>query len=306
MKRLSVLILCAVFLLTGCASSEDSGRIKVVATNFAMYDFARAVCGDECDVEMLLKPGAESHDFEATLGDVAKIASADIFVCVGGSDEDWIHGVFDTIGSDADKIIRIEALNCVETCSLGDHDDHDGHSHNEEVDEHVWTSIPNAILIIERIEEAVCSILPESAEKIKANTEEYIGKLRDIDSRMTEMIGEAELKTIVVADRFPFLYMTEHYGLQHYAAFDGCTSSTEPTLAVINSLINIIRENEIDCVIVAEFSDRKTAQAISNETGCEIYEMSSAHNVTRSDFDSGITYADIMEKNMETLEKVLN
>ena len=81
-NKIVSLILCMTFVLltlSSCAQPiRDDGRIKVIATNFAMYDFARAVCGEDADVVMLLTPGSESHDFEATLEDVAKIADADI------------------------------------------------------------------------------------------------------------------------------------------------------------------------------------------------------------------------------------
>ena len=74
-------VLCAAlcFPLTSCGggAGTDDGPLTVVATNFALYDFARAVCGDACDVRMLLSPGSESHDFEATLEDIALLAETD-------------------------------------------------------------------------------------------------------------------------------------------------------------------------------------------------------------------------------------
>ena len=83
-------------------------------------------------------------------------------------------------------------------------------------------------------------------------------------------------------------------------------SDVEPSLSVINTLVREVREGEIDTVFVIEFSDRKTADAIADETGAEILEISSAHNVTKAEFESGITYAEIMRKNMTALELALN
>ena len=87
LRRILAGILAAVFCgsLTACGTNSiaNDGKLTVVATNFALYDFARAVCGDTCDVRMLLAPGSESHDFEATLADIALIAETDVFVYVG-------------------------------------------------------------------------------------------------------------------------------------------------------------------------------------------------------------------------------
>ncbi len=306
------LVLSVVLIILTLASctpaSEDDGKLKVVATNFAMYDFARAVCGEEADVMMLLTPGSESHDFEATLEDVAKIADADIFVYVGGESEAWVDGVFDSIGSAADGITKIRAMDVVELCEADhDHEGADDHDHaDEEADEHVWTSIPNAIALTEKIAEETSKLLPESADVIAEKCLAYTDELRAIDREMMEMLDSAEMRTIVVADRFPFVYMAEHLGLDYVAAFDGCSSDVEPSLSVINTLVREVRENKVDTIFVIEFSDRKTASVIADETGAEILELSSAHNVTKAEFEGGITYADIMRMNMAALESALN
>ncbi len=298
-------LVSALMLLTACAESENNGKIKVVATNFAMYDFARAVCGDECTVEMLLSPGAESHDFEATLEDIAKIADADVFVYVGGESEAWVDGVFESIGASAAEIKKVRAMELVELC-YDDSEDHGDHSHSDDADEHVWTSIPNAVSIIEEIARAVAECLPESSGAIEERTKRYTDELMSIDRELTELVESSERGLIVVADRFPFRYMTEHLGLEYYAAFSGCTSDTEPSLTAINELVELVRETGVHTVFVCEFSDRKTASAIADETGVSIVELSSAHNVTKAEFEDGITYADIMRKNMVAIRAALN
>jgi thiol-disulfide isomerase/thioredoxin len=62
MKKMLFVILA--MLLTGSMSAMAGGRLKVVATNFPCYDFARQVCGDGAEVTMLLKPGTEAPDFK--------------------------------------------------------------------------------------------------------------------------------------------------------------------------------------------------------------------------------------------------
>ena len=299
-------VFCGSFTACGTNSVASDGKLTVVATNFALYDFARAVCGDTCDVRMLLSPGSESHDFEATLADIALLAETDVFVYVGGESEEWVPDVLEAAG--AADVTQVCAIDLVETYinagtesdSGDEHSEDDGHHH--EIDEHVWTSIPNAITIMEAIGEAVL----KEDEWFEADNDAYISELLDIDEEIRGIVAAAARDTVIFADRFPFRYFTEEYGLSYCAAFDGCSSAVEPSLSVVNTLIERVNETGSDTVFSIEFSDRKTAEAVAAETGCDILEFHSAHNVSRADFESGITYADIMRQNAENLKLALN
>ena len=299
-------VFCGSFTACGTNSVASDGKLTVVATNFALYDFARAVCGDTCDVRMLLSPGSESHDFEATLADIALLAETDVFVYVGGESEEWVPDVLEAAG--AADVTQVCAIDLVETYinagtesdSGDEHSEDDGHHH--EIDEHVWTSIPNAITIMEAIGEAVL----KEDEWFEADNDAYISELLDVDAEIREIVDSAARDTVIFADRFPFRYFTEEYGLSYCAAFDGCSSAVEPSLSVVNTLIERVNETGSSTVFSIEFSDRKTAEAVAAETGCDILEFHSAHNVSRADFESGITYADIMRQNAENLKLALN
>lgn len=313
---LALLLLCTG--LTGCASeSWEENGIQVTATNFALYDFARAVCGDLAEVTMLISPGSESHDFEASLADIAAIAGSELFLSVGS--EDWVDDIFTAIGEEGADVNRLTAMEYCEvygaSCELPGHEDHehvheeDGHDHDhdgEELDEHVWTSISNALILLDEIAERMCGIDPENAPVYLAQKDTYAVQLRALDAEFREMTEHAERRTIVVADRFPFLYLADDYGLTWHAAFSGCSSDTEPSLATINTLIETVKHEEIPAVFIIEFSDGRTAGAVAFETGCDILTIQSAHNVTRKEFLDGVTYLDLMRDNLDALRTALN
>lgn len=306
---LLAVLLCGTF--TACSEKPHvyDGKITVVATNFALYDFARAVCGDACDVRMLLAPGSESHDFEATLEDIALLAETDVFVYVGGESEEWVPDVLEAAG--ASDVVQVRAIDLVETYinagtesdSEHEHSEDDGHHHG--TDEHVWTSIPNAITIMDAIQQGILRFA-EGFDFDWDARNAYIAELLDIDADIRRTVDASAQDTLIFADRFPFRYFTEEYGLNYCAAFDGCSSAVEPSLSTINALIERVGETGSTAVFSIEFSDRKTAEAVAAETGCDILEFHSAHNVSRADFESGITYADIMRKNAENLKIALN
>ena len=308
LRNAGALILAVILALTpaslvSCGIKRDDG-ISVVATNFALYDFARAVCGERANVTMLLAPGAESHDFEATLSEIAKIAEAELFVYVGGESEEWTKDVFEAVESVGERVNSLRTIDLVETLVEGKgHSSHDGHDHDShEVDEHIWTSIPNAVTIIGEIARRMSEISPENSEYFENRASEYISELEQIDSEILSLVNSAERRTIIVADRFPLRYFAERYGIEYYAAFDGCSSDTEPTLAMVNFLVERVRDAG-GVIFVMESGVGACAEAVSRETGAEILTLHSAHNVSREELETGVTYADLMRQNLDVLSR---
>ena len=111
---------------------------------------------------------------------------------------------------------------------------------------------------------------------------------------------------MLVADRFPFAYFAEQYGIDYEAAFDGCAVSTDISLKTMARLTDTIEAKGIKAVFCTELSNKNIANALNQELGVDVIELHSAHNVTLDDFNSGITYIDILYRNIRALERGLN
>ena len=111
---------------------------------------------------------------------------------------------------------------------------------------------------------------------------------------------------INLGDKFPFRYLAEEYQLDYRAAFSGCSTDTEPSARTIAYLIDKVREKQIPVVYYLELSSHRVAEIIGEETGAQPLLLHSCHNVTRAQFDSGITYAELMRQNVENLRKGLD
>ena len=303
------LILCG----TGCGAKEISGnlesdKLKVIATIFPQYDFVRAVAGDKVDLKMLLSPGVESHGFEPTLQDISDIEKSDLFIYVGGESDEWVNNVLSTVNSSSLKTISlVDTVNTLKEEEVeGMEEDENGHEEDEhEVDEHVWTSPANAIKIVNKICDTLCELDAENSEYYRSNASEYVKNLEKIDDDFLEVVKNARVKTLVFAERFPFRYLTEQYGLKYYAAFKGCSSNFEPSLATINFLAQKVKDENLSMVLYTEFSNGSVADAICNMTGSTKAELHSCHNVSKEDFNNGVTYLELMERNVEVLREAL-
>lgn len=318
----SVLLL----LLSGCASpgtagSEDSGKIRAVATIFPQYDFLRQIGGDHLELTMLLKPGAESHSFEPTPADMITVSQSDLFVYVGGDSDAWVETILESVDVSEKEIVTL--MDCVETVAeedvegmethghAHDHEDEDptaadGDHEEDEQDEHVWTSPRNAVRIVEKLRDALIAVDPENAGDYTQNAADYIDRLNRLDQEFQETVDTAKRHTILLGDRFPFRYLADAYGLDYYAAFPGCSSESEASAKTIAFLIDKVKEEKIPVVFSIELSNEKMTDSICEATGATKLQLHSCHNVTRDDFEQGITYLDLMERNVQALKEALN
>jgi len=294
------------------SAAAAAGKINVTTTIFPPYDFVRQIAGDKVNLKMLLPPGAESHSYEPTPQDIIAIQNSQLFIYVGGDSDAWVTRILGTL--DKDKIKVVTLMDCVETVEEetveGMQDDEEeaeeeGAAKQVEYDEHVWTSPRNAIMIVEKITDALCKLDPPNADFFRGNESDYINQLTYLDQEFKDVVNNAKRKEIIVGDRFPFRYFVDAYGLKYYAAFPGCSTETEASAATIAFLIDKVKSDKIPVVFHIELSNDKIADTIAEATGAKVLELDAVHNVSKKDFDSGKTYLDFMNNNVKALKEAL-
>ncbi len=339
-KRIAAAVISAalaagIAALSGCSAGtpgEGTGEKPVViATIFPAYDFARQVFGDTAEVRMLLKPGQESHSYDPSAKDIVEISACDLFIYNGGESDEWVESVLKSAPgistfkmTDAVSLLDEEIAEGMEhyhddhddTDDIGDTDDaddaddaDDGGSHDEEYDEHVWTSPENASLIVAALGKRAAELFPENAdalEAIAANAEAYTERIDALDERFTSLF-EGEQRYFVFGDRFPLLYFFREYGLSYYAAFPGCGSETEPSARTMTFLLEKLREQDsaVPAVFRIELSSGRLADVLAEDSGLEVREFHTCHNISADDFAAGETWLSLMERNYDTLSQIL-
>ena len=309
-------VMMAVMLITvcfcSCSSTENtdkkSGKLSIVTTIFPPYDFARQVAGDKAELTMLLKPGTESHNYDPTPQDIIKIQNADMFIYVGGESDKWVEDMLASASKKPKKIIVM--MDCVdkleEEIVEGMQAEEEEHGDEVEYDEHVWTSPKNAIKISKKICEELKVLDKDNEEFYEKNTNEYSKQLSSLSNDFDNITKNGKRNTMIFGDRFPFKYFADEYHLKYYAAFPGCSSETEPSAATVAFLIDKVKEEKIPVVFTIEFSSGKIADTICESTGAKKLMMHSCHNITQEQFESGITYIELMRNNLSVLKEALS
>ena len=293
--------------------------------------------------KMLVKPGAETHTYEPTPQDIIDIKNANMFVYVGGDSDTWVEKILKDVDTKKTHVVKLvdlvstveeEIVEGMEDEDDHDHDhdhakhnhadhdhdhehhhdhdhDHESHAHKHEhdeeeegpeIDEHVWTSPKKAMEIVKKIAEVASEIDVDEKTKINDNAEKYVAEIAQVDKDLHQAI-DGKISEIVVADRFPFRYFADEFGLKYAAAFSGCSEQTEASAKTISFLINKVKQEKIKKIYKIELSNGKIAETVSRDTGAEVLELHSAHNVTADDFSKGVTYVDLMKRNLVALSK---
>lgn len=317
------ILLCGIlmaFAFSGCQSGEtvsEDGGLKVVSTIFPGYDWAsELMSGTGNTPQLMMKNGVDMHSFQPSAADIVSLSDADVFIYVGGESDVWVADALKTAQNEqmvtvnmmellGDSLVHEELAEGME--SDHDHDEEEGH--DEVYDEHVWLSIENAEKVCTAIADALSTADEENAAQYQNNLSAYLAELTDLDNRYQQTVDNAAHNVLLFGDRFPFVYLTDEYDLEYYAAFPGCSAESEASFSTISFLAGKVDELSLPVVLTIDGSDQKIAKTIIENTtakNAEILTLDSMQSVTDEQIEQSTSYLSIMENNLSVLEKALS
>ncbi len=325
MKLKTVLAVCAAIVL---AVPAAAAKPRVVTTLFPIYDWTRNIIGERKDAVELLPPlntGVDLHSYQPSVDDILRISTSDLFIYTGGLSDAWVERVLrDAVNKKLASVSLIKALGgrareeeTVEGMEAGHHHghdehekDHDYHDHDKgpEYDEHVWLSLVNARLLCGRIAQALSEVDPQGADAYRANAASYCAKLDALDAKYRAGVAGAKHTTLLFADRFPFRYLVDDYGLSYFAAFQGCSAESEASFKTILFLADKLDALGLPCVLTIEGSSKKIAETVvrtAKRGPVPILTLDSMQSVRADGIAGGPDYLTVMERNLAILQEAL-
>ena len=301
----------SVFAAKAKKSTKTSNKIKVVTTLFPEYDWTREIIGDtnSTDLTLLIGNGVDLHSYQPSIQDIAKIATADIFIYVGGESDGWVKDALKNATNKNMKVInlmevlgdKVKAEEFKEGMQAEDEEE-------VEYDEHVWLSVRNAKILCEEITSVLCEKDAANAVNYKANLAAYSVKLNDLDAKYAATVKNGSKNTILFGDRFPFRYLVDDYNLDYFAAFVGCSAETEASFETVIFLSKKVDELGLNTVLKIESGDGKIARTIVQNTknkNAKVLTLDSIQSTTSKQAKAGTTYLSLMEANLKVLEEAL-
>ncbi|MEI0447008.1 zinc ABC transporter substrate-binding protein [Brachyspira intermedia] len=283
-KFLTILFILS--LLVGCSNvskdnKDSSNKLKVYASIYPMYDFAKKICGDKADVYNMTSAGSEPHDFEITSKDMANLTKANLFIYNGGGMEHWVDTVKDSI----------KELKYVETSSNID---------DKGVDPHFWLSPIKAKKQMENIKNALAEIDAVNADYYNSNYNYYADRLDELDNHFKDVLSKIK-NTNVVVTHPAFGHFCEAYSLNQVAI-----ARDEADPKAMSDTIAFIKNNNVKAIFYEDFSSSKLVDSIAKETGAKILTLNPIESLSEEYINAGEDYFSVMESNLVSLTNGLN
>ena len=250
----------------GKSEAAGKGKIKIVVTTFPVYDWVCDIVKDKADVELLINSGADLHSWNPSAKDIIKVTGkdTDLFVYIGGESDFWVSKLIPQMEANGVQYFSIMKNNVELLEPMEEHD----HNHEEtegeesedfnpdEYDEHIWLSLKRVPLFIESIAEKISEVDEENSDFYLMNAKLIASEKNALYEQYCSEIEKCTNKTIVLADRNPFVYLSCDLGLEIYAAFHGCSADTEASFDVVLELVKIIEEKNLSAVACCDIKNR--------------------------------------------------
>ncbi len=285
---------------------------SITVSIFPVYDWVREISkGVSNDITILLDSGADLHSYQPSAEDIVRISESDLFVYVGGESDEWAEDALKIPGKTSRRVINLLDIlgDSVKSEEIVEGMQHEHHHEHAEPDEHIWLSLRNAELICRKLAETLSEADPSHKNIYESNARTYAGKLSSLDKEYISMVKGSARKIILVADRFPFRYLADDYGLKYYAAFSGCSAESEASFETVIFLAQKSDELKLPCVLKIDGANHKIAETVINSSknhARKILTLDSMQSASKKDIDAGKTYLDVMRSNLEILKEALN
>ncbi len=289
-------------------TSETSSGPKIVTTFLPVHLFTKAVVGDTGQVDILISPGMEVHDYQATPDDAKLLAQADVLVENGLGMEAFLSDLVANTGNS--KLQQIDASEGIEVIEEEEEDDeheegehgHDEHGHEEGKhghhhggkDPHVWLDPVLAQQQVANIRDRLIEIDPSNADSYRSNADAYIQQLQQLDNEFKQKLAPVQgCNFITFHDAFR--YLAQRYGLQQEAIVEIPEDSITPQ--DIQRVQQLAKQQQVKALLTEPGIEDKRIEQISNDLNLPLEGI--------NPLESGDTdpqhYFEVMQSNLEAL-----
>jgi zinc transport system substrate-binding protein len=278
-------------------SSATEQPLTVVATFVPMYEFTKAVVGNNAQVEILIPPGSEVHDHQTKPEDLKKLAQAKLLIKNGLGLDDFADGL---ISSSENKDLKVvNASQGVKTVGqIGELVPIGKGEKERSLNPHIWLDPIRVQQQIRNIRDALIAVDPSHSKSYKSNAEAYIGKLQALDQEYKKVLALSNKKEFITFhDAFP--YLADRYGLKQLAII--AIPEDELTPEDVQKTVRAAKKYKVKVLLSEPGIDNKLFTTLSKDLNINVETIDSLENGTLDpDY-----YFKVMRANLEVLKEAL-
>lgn len=263
--------------------AQEKEKLHVVASGYVAYALTREIAGERADVTMLVPPGVEPHHFEPTPGAIIAVEKSDLFVYLSPQAEPWTIDILQGTAG-----VRAVAAAPVE---IGE-------------DPHIWMNPYGALSMSKQIAAALSKADPQHKAVYQQNVKHFEQAMKKLHADFLAGLSNCQNREVVHVGHLAFRQLADAYGLE-LQSLSGTSHQGEHSVYKLTGLVRQVRKKHIPAIFTEQLLSPELAAAIAQEAHVQVLPLFTIEEVSKTDFEQGVTYEELMRRNLEQLKKGL-
>lgn len=242
-----------------------------------MYWFTKAVVGED-KVEILVPPGTEVHEYQATPANVSAIATANVLVKNGINLEQFLDGTVKSAQNN--QLKEIDASANIESLAGNPH---------------VWLDPVLAKQQVANIRDGLIAANPENQATYQANATNYIQQLENLDAEYKRSLQKYPNCTFITFHN-AYPYLAKRYQIKQVAVVEIPEDQLSPT--DVQKAISAVKQYKAKAIFGEPGVDNKLLKALSKDLNLTLQPLDSLESGTLDPQH----YFQAMQANLKTIE----
>ena len=246
MKKLSIVLgLIIIFnlaatILAGC-NDETTAGIKVVTSTSHLDHLVKRVGGDLVDVINIIPAASHPGDFDASPGDIQKLADADLFLWHNWPGELYVPGLLESADNPDLTVITIEVPGS-------------------------WMTPPVQQQAADLVADALSQVDSENSAAYEENAEDYKSAIQSEEAEIRARLAEADVSAVNIICAG---WQTGFLGWAGFNVVGTYGLPVAPTPADIQDLVELGREAGVNLVVDNLHDNPDAGLPIATELDCD-------------------------------------
>jgi zinc transport system substrate-binding protein len=281
--------------------SSTTSKVKVAASFFPLYEFARNVGGDKADVFSFLPIGTEPHSWEPSIQQIEELKGTQLFIYNGAGMEAYISKFMSS--GEFSNMTFVKATEGITLLKADAAEDDKEILAQGGMDPHVWNDPILAEQEVTNIKNAMEKADPANAQYYEDNANAYTAKLAVLNNSIKTGLSNCKKDTFVSFHN-AFNYFSNRYGV-HDIWITGIAPEADVLPQDIQKVIQIAKDKDVKVIFSEDLVDPRLANTLAGEVGAQVLVLSPLEGINQTEQQEGKTYLDKWYQNLHNLRTAL-
>ena len=233
-----------------------------MASHSILADIARQVAGEEFQIDSIIPDGIDSHSYQPTPQDAARILSADVLILNGLGMEPFLKSILAEVKPTTLIIIATDGIESRKPVSSGS-------TIVTEPDPHFWMDPIFVKHAAKNIESGFEKIDPKNKSTFAENLNGFDVQLDTLDQWIKDSLSTVPIeKRLIVTNHETLGYFADRYGFTIAGTvLEGSSSDSSVSSKHIQELVTLIKDRGIPVMFIEPTDDVKIAEQVAAESG---------------------------------------